>query len=150
MTASAASEITIPGRLGLLSSRVVPGVGAAGRTVVGAVGRFIAASVRCGRTLVSISLDTGPEPNFAVPASPANDPDSPINAVPSVRQKVRVLSLSTRLHWGQRFIFFFVSTYRRRQPPPSPIFKRISYRPSCASAAKAMQKNLAILLRKAV
>src|SRR5439155_18857799 len=55
--------------------------------------------------LVSISLETAPEPNFAVPASALTGPESLIKAVPSARQKASVSSVSTRLHWGQRFIF---------------------------------------------
>src|SRR5437660_132447 len=100
------STSTNPRRFGLLNSRLVPGLSDAGRTVVGAVGRLISGVVEVwGRTLVSISLDTGAEPNFAVPASVPTEPESLIKAVPSARQKASASSVSTRLHWGQRFIF---------------------------------------------
>src|SRR6266550_7715170 len=62
--------------------------------------------------LVSISLDTAPEPNFAVPASPLNEPESLMSVVPSARQKASASSVSTRLHWGQRFIMKFQSPFR--------------------------------------
>ena len=64
--------------------------------------------------LVSISLDTASEPNFAVPASPLNEPESLMRAVPSARQNASASSLSTRLHCGQRFIFWNAAT---RAPP---------------------------------
>src|SRR5260370_40702676 len=77
----------------------------AGSTVVGAVRRLISGDVDvCGRTLVSISLDTGEEVNFTVPRSVLTGPESPIKAVPSARQKPSVSSVSTRLHWGHRFV----------------------------------------------
>src|SRR6266508_6074187 len=55
--------------------------------------------------LVSISPDLGAESNFTVPASPLIEPEALISAVPSARQKTSASSVSTRLHWGQRFIF---------------------------------------------
>src|SRR5258706_10824768 len=70
----------------------------------------------CGRRLVLISLDTGPAPNFAVPASLLNEKESLISAVPSARQKTSVSSDSTRLHWGQRFIWGGAATCRRCCP----------------------------------
>src|SRR5213076_2266777 len=103
-TIAAAITIQAFRLLGLVSSRVEPDAGATGKTVVGAVPRLIAASVVCGRMLVSISVDTVPEPNFAVPASPLNEPESLMSAVPSARQKPSASSVSTRLHCGQRFI----------------------------------------------
>src|SRR6266404_3127497 len=76
-----------------------------GRKVVGPVERLISGAVEvCGRRLVLISLDPGPAPNFAVPASLLNETESLIRAVPSARQKTSASSDSTRLHWGQRFI----------------------------------------------
>src|SRR5204863_5280130 len=105
-TASATAANTRPRRLGLLNSCVVPGVCAAGSTVVGAVGRLISGVVEVwGRMPVSISLDTGAEANFAVFASVLIEPESLIRAVPSIRQNTSASSVSTRLHWGQRFIF---------------------------------------------
>ena len=81
-----------------------PGNCDAGSEVVGPVFRLIPGVVEVwGSRLVSISLDTGPEPNFAVFRSPLKEPEALINAVPSARQKVSVSSASTRLHWGQRF-----------------------------------------------
>src|SRR5215471_17756941 len=67
---------------------VAPAATCEGNTVVGAVARLISASVRCGRMLVSIS-----------PAA-----ESFIRAVPSIRQNASASSVSTRLHWGQRFM----------------------------------------------
>jgi hypothetical protein len=91
-------------RLGLGRSLVAPICGA-GRTVVGAVPRLITASVVCGRMLVSISVCADAEPSRAVPASALSDEESVTSAVPSPRQNARASSVSTRLHWGQRFIF---------------------------------------------
>jgi len=54
--------------------------------------------------LVSVSLDTGAEPNFTVPISALTGPESLIKAVPSARQKASVSSASTRLHAGQVFM----------------------------------------------
>src|SRR5437762_2273278 len=105
------STSTNPRRFGLLNSRLVPGLSDAGRTVVGAVGRLGVVEV-WGRTLVSISLDAGAEPNFAVPASVPTEPESLIKAVPSARQKASASSVSTRLHWGQRFI----RRWRKQRP----------------------------------
>src|SRR6266567_3415261 len=91
-------------RFGFVSSRVVLGDSGAGSAVVGPVERSILGVVDvCGRTLVSISLDTESEPNFAVPASPI-EPESIISVAPSTRQNFSASSVSTRLHWGQRFI----------------------------------------------
>src|SRR5512133_791275 len=103
-TTMAIKPNTTPRRLGLFNSLVVLGVAVAGRTVVGAVAWLIPASVRCGRTLVSISLDAPLEPNFAVPASLLTEPESLISVVPSTRQNLSASSVSTRLHRGQRFI----------------------------------------------
>src|SRR2546425_367264 len=97
--------ITIRRRFGFVSSRVVLGAGCAGSTVVGAVGRLMLASVLCSRTLVSISLDTEPELNFAVPASALTELESVTRGVPSARQNASASSVSTLLHAGQRFIF---------------------------------------------
>jgi len=58
----------------------------------------------CGSTLVSISLDTGAEVNFTVPASALTRPESLIKGVPSARHKASASSVSRRLHCGQRFI----------------------------------------------
>ena len=58
------------------------------------------------RTLVAVSLDKGVELNLTVPASALMEPDSLIRGVPSARQKTRVSSGSTRLHAGQRFMFW--------------------------------------------
>src|SRR6266567_9486246 len=107
-----ATTITALRRLGLTSPRVVLGGCCVGNMVVGAVPRFIAESVVCGRTLVSISLDTGAEPNFIVPASALTGPESLIKAVPSVRQNTSASSVSTRLHAGQRFIIEIQSPFR--------------------------------------
>ena len=63
--------------------------------------------------LVSISLDTGAEPNFAVPASPLIEPESLTSAVPSARQNVSASSVSTRLHCGQRFILLLAHLLRK-------------------------------------
>jgi hypothetical protein len=54
--------------------------------------------------LVSISLETGADVNFTVPASAPTGPESLIKAVPSDRQKTSASSVSTRLHWRQRFM----------------------------------------------
>ena len=51
--------------------------------------------------LVCASPDTGPELNLIVPESSFSDSES---ALPSTRQNVSELSVSTRLHWGQRFM----------------------------------------------
>ena len=73
---------------------------------MGPVARLISGVVDvCGRTLVSISLDTGAEVSFTVPASALTGPESLIRGVPSARQKTSVSSVSTRLHWGHRFMF---------------------------------------------
>ena|SRR6266542_893740 len=96
---------TSPRLFGGLKSRVAFCVCSVGSEVVGPVERLISGVVEVwGRMLVSISPDTGPDPNLTVPASPLIEPESPISAVPSVRQKVSASSNSTRLHWGQRFI----------------------------------------------
>src|SRR5437879_4663927 len=57
-----------------------------------------------GRMPVSVSVAV--DPSFAVPASLLSDAESPTSAVPSARQNTRASSVSTRLHSGQRFIFF--------------------------------------------
>src|SRR5437016_4213534 len=103
-TATAIGAITTHLRSCLLNSRVVLGVCAAGSTVVGAVARLMLTSVLFGRTLVSISLDPAPEPNFAVLASPVIEPESLTSVAPSARQNLSASSVSMRLHWGQRFI----------------------------------------------
>src|SRR2546427_12838466 len=54
--------------------------------------------------LVSTSLAIGGPPNFAVPTSPLTESESLTKAAPSTRQNTSALSVSTRLHWGQRFI----------------------------------------------
>src|SRR5256885_1928656 len=54
--------------------------------------------------LVSTSLAIGGPPNFAVLTSPLTEPESLTKAAPSTRQNTSALSVSTRLHWGQRFI----------------------------------------------
>src|SRR2546421_3053970 len=104
-TANAIIAIVIASlrRLGLASAPVVT-VDAAGSTPVGPVPRFLAASVVCGRTLVSISLDADVVPSFAVPASLSSDDESLTKRVPSARQKTSASSFSKRLHEGQRFI----------------------------------------------
>src|SRR6266404_5614721 len=91
-------------RFGLVSSRVAPGGGIAGSTVVGAVGRLVLALVLCGRTLVSISVAADVEPSRAVPASLPNDEESLTSTAPSARQKTSASSVSRRLHVGLRFI----------------------------------------------
>src|SRR6266545_4870692 len=92
-------------RFGFVSSRVVLGDGGAGSAVVGPVERSILGVVDvCGRMPVSISLAADVVPSFAVPASLLNDAESLTSAVPSARQKTSASSVSTRLHWGQRFI----------------------------------------------
>jgi hypothetical protein len=53
--------------------------------------------------LVSVSLAADAEPNFIVPASGLTAPESLIKAAPSTRQNASLPSVSTRLHWGQRF-----------------------------------------------
>src|SRR5437660_8143276 len=54
--------------------------------------------------LVSTSLAIEGPPNFAVASSPLTEPESVTKAAPSTRQNTSALSVSTRLHWGQRFI----------------------------------------------
>src|SRR5437660_12336927 len=54
--------------------------------------------------LVSTSLAIEGPPNFAVPTSLLTEPESLTKAAPSTRQNTSALSVSTRLHWGQRFI----------------------------------------------
>src|SRR6266496_1022318 len=56
--------------------------------------------------LVSISLAADAAPGRTVPASLLNGNDSLTSAVPSARQKTRASSVSTRLHWGHRFISY--------------------------------------------
>ncbi len=90
---------------GLANVPVMP-VDVAGRTVVGAVAQFMAAPVVCGRMLVSISVAV--DPSFAVPASLPSNEESLTSAVPSARQNTSVSSVSTRLHWGQRFIKYSI------------------------------------------
>ena len=63
------TAITVFRRLGLVSSLVVLDGGCAGSTVVGAVARFMFASVVWGRMPVALSFATEPEPSFTVPAS---------------------------------------------------------------------------------
>src|SRR5687767_4133838 len=99
-----ASVSTRPCRVDLLKSRVESEVRSAGRTVVGAVARLSSGLVASGKTLVSISLDVVPEANLRVHVSPLIESELRMSAVPSARQKARVSSDSTRLHWGQRFI----------------------------------------------
>src|SRR5207247_5456393 len=94
---------TVFRRFGLVSSLAVLDGGCAGSTVVGAVARFMAASVVCGRMLVSDSVAVNS--SFAVPASLPSDDEPLIRRVPSARQKTSASSLSKRLHEGQRFIF---------------------------------------------
>src|SRR6266446_2298925 len=97
VTASATVANTTTRRLGLLNWCVVPGACAAGSAVVGAVGRLISGVVEVwGRILVSISLDTGAEANFAVFASVLIEPESLIRAAPSIRQNASASSVSTR------------------------------------------------------
>ena len=116
-----------PRRFGLGSSRVVPGNCAAGSAVVGPVFRAISGVVDVwGRRLVWISLDTGPEPTFAVAVSPPNEPESLISATPSVRQKASASSASTRLHWGQRFTDIYDGIlFRQIHPFPKILVPRI-------------------------
>src|SRR5213593_4061102 len=90
--------------LGLASSCVGGGICCCGSTVVGAVARPITASVVWGRMLVSISVAKDAEPRLAVPASLLSGEESPTRGVPSTRQKPSALSVSIRLHVGQRFI----------------------------------------------
>src|SRR5262245_56090215 len=78
-------------------------------TVVAPVARVIAASVECGRMLVSISLDAAAEANDGL-EFPGVDEESLTRAVPSARQKASASSGSTRLHEGQRFIFCSASS----------------------------------------
>ena len=49
-----------------------------------------------------VAFSEGVVPSLAVPASPLSSLRS---AVPSARQNASMLSVSTRLHLGQRFIF---------------------------------------------
>src|SRR2546428_14194924 len=92
-------------RFGLLSSRVLAEVLCALSTVVGPAPRLTPASVIAGeRMLVSVSLATGAEPNFTVPASTPTGPEATIRGVPSARQKTSASSGSTRLHAGQVFM----------------------------------------------
>src|ERR1700694_622794 len=116
MTTSATPIVanTNPPRFGLVRSRVVPGNCAAGSAVVGPVFRLISGAVDVrGSRLVSISVETGPEPNFAVFRSPLSEPGVLIKAAPSERQNTSVSSASTRLHWGQRFILSSCSLLRK-------------------------------------
>src|SRR5688572_14254586 len=54
--------------------------------------------------LVSISI--GAEPSRAVPASLPIADESLTKVAPSTRQNFSASSVSTRLHWGQRFIVY--------------------------------------------
>src|SRR5256885_3173580 len=67
--------------------------------------------------LVSTSLAIGGLPNFAVPTSPLTESESLTKAAPSTRQNTSALSVSTRLHEGQRFILNLQpsSPFRPRQ-----------------------------------
>src|SRR5438309_3539933 len=85
-----------------LANAPVVAADGAGSTIVGAVARFTALSVVCGRMLVSDSVAVNP--SFAVPASLPSDDESLTRRVPSARQNTSASSLSTRLHCGQRFI----------------------------------------------
>ena len=86
------------------SAPVAAGV-CAGSAVVGPVARLMPASVLGGRILVSISLDWEAEPSRVVPASLPGDDDSLTRVAPSARQNFSASSISTRLHWGHRFIW---------------------------------------------
>jgi len=99
--ATAAIAITTLIRFGLLSSRVVPGVRVAGSTVVRAVGRLISGVVNVwGRTLVSISLGSEAESNFAVPASPVNEPESLIDTTEYERVvSLNAVAFGAAFHW---------------------------------------------------
>jgi hypothetical protein len=97
-TVTAIGAITTHRRFGLLNSRVVLRICAAGSTVVGAVARLMLTPV-LGRTLVSISFDKD-EPSRTVPASPSIDDESLMSVAPSTRQNFSASSVSTRLHWG--------------------------------------------------
>jgi hypothetical protein len=99
----------------LVSLPVVLGAASAGSAVVGAVLRLIAASVLCGRMLVSISVAADAELRCAVPNSPLSWDESLTSAVPSARQKASASSVSTRLHTGQLFIVVTQAVRLRRQ-----------------------------------
>ena|SRR5437867_9141825 len=101
----AAPAISALLRFGFVCACVDGGVCCAGSTVVGDVARLMPALVVWGRMLVSISVAADAEPRLAVPASLLSGEESPTRGMPSTRQKVSASSLSTRLHWGQRFIF---------------------------------------------
>src|SRR6476646_2647245 len=60
------------------------------------------ASVRCGRMLVWTSVESFGDTSCAVP-SPRPE-ESLTSVAPSTRQNFSASSVSTRLHWGQRFI----------------------------------------------
>src|SRR5437764_14926636 len=85
-----------------LAKALLVAVDGTGSIVVGAVARFMAASVVCGRMLVSDSVAVNP--GFAVPPSLPSDDESLTRRVPSARQNVSASSLSKRLQCGQRFI----------------------------------------------
>src|SRR5438132_974521 len=93
-------------RFGFVSSGVVLGSCCAGSTVVAALARASPALVVWGRMLVSILVAADAELSCAVPASLPSDDESRTSAVPSARQNASVSSFSTRLHAGQRFIFW--------------------------------------------
>src|SRR6266567_3274189 len=67
--------------------------------------------------LVSVSVATDPDPSAAVPASLASGDESLTRAVPSARQKTSASSVSTRLHWGQRFMVLAQAVSVRLSPP---------------------------------
>src|SRR5262245_46901976 len=82
---------------------VVLGEGCALSTVVGAVARFIFAAAVCARLSVLTLLDDD-DPSWTVPASLSIDDESLTSVAPSTRQNFSASSISTRWHWGQRFI----------------------------------------------
>src|SRR5258705_8814255 len=107
--------IAVLRRFGLASAPVLGG-DCAGSTVVGAVPRLITASVVWGRKLVSISVTADGEPSLAVPTSPLSWDESLTSVMPSTRQKASASSVSTRLQWGQRFIFCSASYFQPGSP----------------------------------
>jgi hypothetical protein len=64
--------------------------------------------------LVETSVGAEPESSFIVPDSLFSDEESLTNTVPSVRQNASASSVSTRLQFGQRFIFKMVAIQSSR------------------------------------
>src|SRR6185369_12114718 len=93
----------------LVSLRVALVESCVGRTVVGPVLRLLAVLVVGERIPVAASAEPEGVLSRAVPASLSLTSESLTNDVPSTRQNTSASSISTRWHWGQRFMANFTS-----------------------------------------